>query len=181
MPFVKAGPIQIFDELEARLVNLTVANGYPFDIGTIYRGRLEPPKWDDLPYLNFWAVGLQREGTGRTAGTGRRADYLQNSRQLVVTVAITEALAPGDNFMDVAATLSDAVETAMNRDVSLPNVDDRPLTYIDPLADIRLDRIRYVPGTDTSLDNEAFVTAELDFLIIYRTENGKPYDIEAMF
>ena len=49
---------EFFDEIESRLGNITIANGYTNTAGKIARARLKPFKGYDLPAYNVWATTL---------------------------------------------------------------------------------------------------------------------------
>ena len=173
MAFTLSASEQLFDLLEPRLKLITIANGYPLELKSIYRGRLEPPTQDELPNINYWAAGVGREGQGTAGGSGNRGSYDLDSRQLLVTIAMTD-LANGMSFPDKAGLMQDCIETAINHDVSAPTPDDEPVNVLGTIADIRVETgTFYVNQT-----NEPLVTVEAEILLVYRTELGKPFELQ---
>ena len=60
---MKPAETQVLDEVEARLNNITVANGYPLTVRSVERGKLTPFKAGDIAAINCWRTRHSREDT----------------------------------------------------------------------------------------------------------------------
>lgn len=129
--------LTVLDEIEARLGNITTANGYFSAVdGVIARGKLTP--WDgaDLPTINLWATGFDNE----------RSEYGGESRDLKVFVEIHDSTYDS-NFIDVANKLAADVVTAICRATTAPMVsDEKSLDLGGIVEDILLDGVDFVIG-----------------------------------
>ncbi len=108
-------PTQILDEVELRLANITIANGYYTTVKKIQRARLIPFKGYDLPCINYWGTALENE----------RNVYDDDNRELSLFVEYHD-LTRDDPFIDVANKLAADVVVALNRSDSSPKVSDDP-------------------------------------------------------
>ena len=108
-------PTQILDEVELRLGNITVANGYYTTVKKIDRARLTPFKGHDLPAINYWSTSLENE----------RNAYDDDERSLNLFIEI-HSLTRDHPFMDVADKLAADVVVSLNRADAVPKVSDDP-------------------------------------------------------
>ncbi len=94
----------ILDEVEARMGNITIANGYNFTQQQIQRAMLTPWRGIDLPGINIWATGTISE----------RKSYDTDEREIALFIEMHE-LTRDDPFIDVAEKLVADGVTALNR------------------------------------------------------------------
>ena len=111
--------LTILDEFGARLANVTVANGYRFDIasGSIRRAQLTPFQNGDLPAINYWP----------TTDELNKKEFGKETRSFDVTVE-AYAVNPDDPFTDSAFKLGNDIVTALYRATSAPLTTD-PKSY----------------------------------------------------
>lgn len=111
--------LTILDEIKARLGNLSIANGYRFDIEptSIERARLEPFKNGDLPAINYWPTvdSFQAKAGG------------METRGFDVTVEIFDTTRD-EPFTDLAVKRGNDVVTALFRATTAPATTD-PISY----------------------------------------------------
>jgi len=106
----------IRDEINLRLGNISLANGYSTDISTIEKGRVSPFEDDDLPAINFWKTDDTADGK------------LYTRQQRTLRMGFEYYTLSNDDDID---TISDDFMTdlfiAMYRDPSNPLVTDPPM------------------------------------------------------
>lgn len=109
--------LTILDEVKARLGNISIANGYRFDIepSSIVRANLTPFVNGDLPAINYWpSIDAIVEKT-----SGKEA------RSFDVTVEIYD-VTRDEPFTDLAIKHGNDVVTALFRATDAPLVSDNP-------------------------------------------------------
>lgn len=106
-------PILILDEIELRLANITVANGYFTTVLKIQCGRLTAFLGYDIPAINFWITALDSE----------RNAYNKDDRALNLFIEY-HALTRDDPFVDVATRLDADIQHALHRTSAAPAVTD---------------------------------------------------------
>lgn len=102
-----------FDAIEARLANITIANGYTNTAGKIARARLKPFKGYDLPAYNIWATNL-----GNSIN-----EYQLDSRSLPVFIEV-HTKTNDEPFIDVCDILAQDLVIGLNRSIANPAVAD---------------------------------------------------------
>jgi len=109
--------LTILDEIAARLNNISVANGYRFDIeqSAIERARLTPFVNGDLPAINYWPSldSLDNKTSGK------------ETRSFDVTIEIYD-VTMDEPFTDLAIKHGNDVVTALFRTTDAPTVSDNP-------------------------------------------------------
>lgn len=103
----------IYNEIEARLANVTTANGYGNEFKRIARGRMKPFKSHDLVAVNFWATNL---------GSSREK-YNKDRRTIQVLFEIYDKTRDSE-FIDICDSLAVDLVTGLNRETSAPKVSD---------------------------------------------------------
>ena len=104
---------QILDVIEARLANLTMANGYFYDVKKIKRATAKPPDGIDYPSIRYWAVRTQN------------AVEMHGQDLRTIPIYIEYRSKTYDEpFNDVVAKLESDIVNGVNRDVSAPKVSD---------------------------------------------------------
>lgn len=105
----------ILDEIEARLNNHKITNGYSvgFTSDTITRMALEPFKNGDLPAVNFWAGSDELE----------QEEHGLEARNLTVLVEAYTA-ERDENAQDLAFSFGAGVVLSLFRHTASPNVAD---------------------------------------------------------
>jgi len=126
---------QIIDIVGTRLANISTDNGYNTTPLKIERARLTP--WDayDLPFINYWATGIN----------SNRNSYGSESRTISLLVSYhdkTRDLA----FIDVANKLAFDVVTALHRTDSNPASDNVDIDFGGTITDIILASCDYEIG-----------------------------------
>lgn len=104
---------KIFDEIEARLGNITAVNGYYNGLKKIARATQKPFKGYDLPTANFWAGTLANDSD----------TYGDDTRTLPVVIE-EHAKTMDRAFIDVCDELAADLVTGINRATTAPRVDD---------------------------------------------------------
>lgn len=102
----------ILDEIEARLKNISIANGYFTTALTVERARLSVFNGYDLPAITYWptSVSLERQ-------------YGEEERTLALYIEY-HASTLDRPFPDVADELAADVVTALERATTAPKVSD---------------------------------------------------------
>lgn len=107
--------LTILDEIKARLGNISIANGYRFDIepAAIERARLTPFVNGDLPAINYWPSidAIDEKTNGK------------ETRSFNVTVEIYD-VTMDEPFTDLAIKHGNDVITALFRATDAPLVSD---------------------------------------------------------
>lgn len=107
--------IKVMDEFGARLKNISVANGYGFDLVKLKRASLQPFAGGDLPAINYWPdedTFVERHGGSET-------------RHLSVMLqAVTKET--DRPLTDAAADLAMDIWVALWRATTTPLVSDQP-------------------------------------------------------
>lgn len=104
---------QFFDEVEARISNITINNGYNHDVGRIARARLKPFKGYDLPAVNIWASDLGNSITS----------YGDDARELSLYVEMHNKTSD-EPFIDICDLMAQDLIIALNRATANPTVSD---------------------------------------------------------
>lgn len=115
--------IQILDEAESRLSNISEVNEYSTTQIKIERARLTPFNSDDIPALNIWL--------GPDLKTGDGGGFTTRSLELVVEYHSKTRDRP---FIDVAMELAADVIIALDRAIGAPTVSDQPSTRLGGLV-----------------------------------------------
>lgn len=105
----------ILDEIEARFGNITIANGYRFDMsdGEIKRASLTPFKNGDLPAINYWP----------TSDIKVSKDGGVESKEFNVTIEIYD-VTRDEPFTDLGIKRGNDVSAALFRSTDFPKVTD---------------------------------------------------------
>ncbi len=106
----------IRDEVNARLENISVANGYANDITTIEKGKVNPFDNDDLPAINFW----------KTDDSSESLKYTRQQRTLRIGFECY-TLSNDDDIDTISDNFMADLFIALYRDPSAPAVTDDPL------------------------------------------------------
>ena len=114
----------IYNEIEARLANVTTANGYTNEFKRIERGRMEPFKSHDLVAVNFWATNLGSS----------RGKYNKDRRTIEVLFEIYDKTRDSE-FMDICDLLAVDLVTGLNRTILAPKVSDIESPELGELVD----------------------------------------------
>lgn len=107
--------LTILDEINARLQNITVINGYSETLEKLKRARLKPFKLGDLPAANYWPI--EDLVAGKANG--------QDLHELAITVEM-HTLTRDEPFTDVAFRKGGDIVTALFRSTASPKVSDTP-------------------------------------------------------
>jgi hypothetical protein len=103
----------IYNEIEARLANITTANGYNNEFKRIERGTMKPFKSHDLVAVNFWASSV-----GNT-----NEKYTRDRRSIQVFFEVYDKTRDTP-FMDICDLLAADLVTGLNRTILAPAVSD---------------------------------------------------------
>lgn len=103
----------ILNQVEARMANITVANGYNNEFKRIVRARMKPFKGHDLPACNIYHGSIGNENT--PYGRNRK------SQTLIIEV---HSKTRDDPFVDIADSLAADVVTGIFRTTIAPAVTD---------------------------------------------------------
>lgn len=116
--------IQIVDEIAARLLNISIANGYSIDIKSIKRAKLTPFHAGDIPAINYWPV------------TDSLADrsFGKDTRELGITIELHDRTRD-DPFTDRAFIRGADIVMALFRDTAAPFDTDAASTALGGLID----------------------------------------------
>ncbi len=106
---------QIRTEIDLRLKNITLANGYSTDITTIEKGRVNPFDNDDLPAINFW----------KTDDVSESKKYTRQQRSLRMGFEYY-TLSNDDDIDTISDSFMNDLFIAMYRSPSAPLVTDQP-------------------------------------------------------
>lgn len=115
---------KFFDEIENRLGNIKIANGYKHNIGKIDRARLVPFKGYDLPAANIWATKL---GNAVTA-------FGADQRDLPVYIEYHNKTSDIP-FVDLCDIMAKDLITALNRSTDFPAVTDEESIDLGGICD----------------------------------------------
>lgn len=96
--------LELLDIVEARLGNITTANGYNYTVKTVERARMTPFKGYDLPAINYWGTSV----------ANTKDAYNNDERELRLFVEMHTTTRDGP-FIDVAERLVTDGVTALNR------------------------------------------------------------------
>ena len=114
----------IYNEIEARLANVTTANGYGNEFKRIERGTMKPFKSHDLVAVNFWASSV-----GNT-----NEKYTRDRRSIQVFFEVYDKTRDVP-FMDICDLLAVDLVTGLNRTILLPKVSDDESADLGELVD----------------------------------------------
>lgn len=145
----------ILDEIEARLGNITTANGYNVTVKKIARGKLSPFNGYDLPAVNFWPVNVSNA-----------RNYGKDIRELSLFVEI-HAITRDVPFSTIAEKLAADVVVALNRSTSAPKVSDAESADLgDTVSDFIFTGYDYEIGEGQT----PWCGALVGFSVIYATD-----------
>jgi hypothetical protein len=153
------------DVVEARLANITTANGYFSDMATPERARLTPFNEADLPAINLWH-GDDVYNPGASGGGF-------SERELTVVLEARDKTRDRP-FVDVAAELASDMLIAINRDTASPQVSDQPSTRLGGLVS-GIQLRTYTP--ELGEGQKPWCGATLVFAVNYRVQNTDPLTI----
>lgn len=155
----------IWDSIQTRLNNLTIANGYNFDIQQVYK---RVPFGDfpneELPFIEFYPV------SDELVESKHRINY----RQTDIEITVYYSQAPEDeNLLDTAELIAADIQTVLNRSITSP-------AKTDPI-DINLGKIvdkliLTSKSYEQTLNGQiSWISTTLSYAIIYRTDYDNPY------
>ena len=153
--------LTILDEIEARLANITVANGYRFDLveSAIKRASLTPFQNGDLPALNYWPTADVR--VDKAHGV--------NLKEFNITIEVYD-LTYDEPFTDLGIKRGNDVATALFRSTSFPAVSDPvDLSLGGLVSEIGINSLVPIIGEGTS----PWCGALLDVIVKYNTNIGE--------
>ncbi len=107
---------QILNKIEARLKNITIANGYDFDVVKVVKRfpfQALAFQTEDIPAIFFFPSGDIRLG----------AEHYIEIRQLTVTIGIYYSSNDGE-LIDLAEQIGSAIHIAIHRAISAPMATD---------------------------------------------------------
>ncbi len=104
---------QILDLIAARLENMTVANGYFFDVKKIKRATTKPPDGIDYPSVRYWVSSSQNGVDGHNFDKRSLSLFIEYRNKTY-----------DEPFNDVCWKLESDVINGINRDVLTPKVSD---------------------------------------------------------
>jgi len=150
----------ILDEIEARLDNITTANGHNYTVKKVERAKLEPFNGYDLPAINYWCTSLSNE----------RTVYNDDNRNLELFIEV-HSLTRDEPFIDVVDKLAADVITALNRKTTAAKVSDDPNYELDStISDLIFKGYDYEIGQG----EKPWCGVLIRFTIAYQTG---PYDM----
>jgi len=114
----------IYNEIEARLANVTTANGYNNEFKRIERGAMKPFKSHDLVAVNFWAASVGSDNE----------KYTRDRRTIQVFFEVYDKTRDTP-FMDICDSLAVDLVTGLNRTISAPAVSDTESPELGELVD----------------------------------------------
>ncbi|MEA1079527.1 hypothetical protein [Marinobacter qingdaonensis] len=117
--------MQILDEIEARLKQITKANGYSVDLMKLERARLTPFQSGEMPCINYWPESDQLVETLPS----------KHLRELSLNVEFYDTSGRSAALTDKAALLANDAYTALWRSPDLPLVSDRPDPNLGGIVD----------------------------------------------
>lgn len=142
-----------FDEIETRLGNIKIANGYTADAGKIARAKLTPFKGYDLPAYNVWATELENEVV----------EYGLDTRSLQVQIEV-HSKTNDQPFIDVCDELAQDLVIGLNRATANPKVSDDESPDLGGICD---DFIYYGYGYQVGQGQEPFCAILARFIAKY--------------
>jgi len=155
---------QILDEIELRLGNISVANGYFLDIEKLERARLTPLKNSDMPAITFYS------GVNEL----REFKYGLDFRSVNVVVECY-TMTRDSNFNDLSQLLASDLEVALHRDTSAPTVTDDVSTALGGLVEqLIINSATPVMGEN---NKSPYCGAVLSLQVNYKVKKGDPYTL----
>jgi len=106
----------IREEINSRLENISIANGYSTDVCTIEKGRVSPFDDDDLPAINFW----------KTDDLSETKSYTRQQRTLRMGFEFY-TLSNDDDIDTISDNFMTDLFIALYRAPSAPLVTDEPI------------------------------------------------------
>ena len=114
----------IYNEIEARLANVTTADGYNSEFKRIERGTMKPFKSHDLVAVNFWAASVGSDNE----------KYTRDRRTIQVFFEVYDKTRDTP-FMDICDLLAADLVTGLNRTILAPAVSDVESPELGELVD----------------------------------------------
>jgi len=148
----------ILSEIEARMGNIHISNGYSVDVKKVKLGQLEPFKGYDLPAINVWPSTLNVEMT----------TYEDSKKTLPIFIEIHDSTRD-EPFSTVAERLALNVLYAINRSTTAPAVDDDESNCLGGIVDDVV-----FNGFDYEIGNgqKPFCAALVRFDIVYFSDKN---------
>ena len=159
-----SGLITIMDEVELRLANITIANGYNTTLNLIERARLTPFQPGDWPAVTFWP------GDGNIINNNYGGDQVTTNLVIAAFDSAREEV-----YADVAAKLYADVMIALNRTSTAPLVTDTPSYQLGNLVSLfKCEEFTYIIGEG----NTPYCGIIMDYQVTYQAIMGDPINIE---
>lgn len=144
------------DIIQARLENISTANGYHTDPKKIERGKLTPFHGYDLPGINFWPVRME----------STRVRHRQDRRTLSVMIEIFDKTRD-KAFSDQADILAQDAVTALNRAGAAAGTDDPPSHALGgAVSDLRFQGYGYHIGEGQA----PWLGVLIEILVVFRCD-----------
>lgn len=156
---------QILNKIEIRLKNITIANGYDFDISKVIKRfpfQALAFQTEDIPAIFIFPSGDTRIG----------AEHYIEIRQLIVTIGVYHS--SDGEFIDLAEQAGSAIHIAIHRSMSAPLTTDILSSDLGGLVK-SMDLISKSPLVSEDLRPWYGMLFQYD--IQYNTINGEPYSI----
>ena len=156
---------QIMDKIEARLANITIANGYNFDLKKITRSKSGDFQNGDLPEVDFFVQDVTI--------TGQK--YNKDLKESVIFFRCFTNKTDKKALSDVSALLAADFVMALDRDISAPLVSDSRSRDLGGLVN----RF-YQTGEEYLIGDlsRPWAGVDMSFTAEFSTPIGDPYTIE---
>ena len=155
---------QILNKIEARLKNITIANGYNFDIAKVVKRfpfQALAFQTEDIPAIFFFPSGDTRIG----------AEYDIEKRQLTVTIGIYYSSSDGE-LIDLAEQIGSAIHIAIHRAISAPLMTDNPSSNLGGMVSSMNLNLKLPLVSE---EQRPWYGAQFEYIIEYETVNGDPF------
>ena len=148
----------ILNEVEARLGNITTANGYNNDFPTIKRARLKPFKGYDLPAANYYFA---------TVDTTK--DNYGDDEHTMFLIVEAHTKTRDEPFLDLAISLCADVVIGLFRATMAPEVTDQVSIALGGTVN----KIKYIGHSPfIGEGQDPFCGTLIRFEVVFKTEIG---------
>lgn len=159
---------QILNEFQARLGNITIANGYSFDLKKISRSKVGAFQNGDLPEVDLWSEESE----------ARETTYHVDAYRMPVYVLCVTNKTDKKNLNDIAIQLSSDILIAVNRATTSPLVSDNRSRDLGSIVEkLGNPTSRYLISANL---NEDWAAVEMSFPVDYNTPYGDPYTLKVI-
>jgi len=157
---------QILNEIGARLENITIANGYDFDIVKVVKRfpfQALAFQTEDIPAIFFFPSGDIRIG----------AEHRIAIRQITVTIGIYYS-SNDSELIDLAEQIGSAIHIAIHRATTAPLMTDNTSSDLGGLVN-SMDLNLKLPLVSEEM--RPWYGAQFEYIVEYETVNGDPFTL----